>query len=146
MIVTLILADRLVQVIRINRDLHHVHLVPIEIENEKPHARAVRMREDQRLLVPVAAGLANDPLPSLAKFLFGNPIQFLAVSRFVEVLELGNVNTGNAAVRERLQPGWQFPCTECALRVRCSGARWSSLRRQIRRPPRLLHERSTAPQ
>src|SRR5581483_6480291 len=96
--VMIILADGLVQVVGIDRNLHHIHLVAIEVEYEQAHAVAFRPCEDQRLFAPLLAGFANHPLPALAQLLFDDAIQFVAVDIFREVLELRDMHATYAAM------------------------------------------------
>ena len=44
------------------------------------HALALGVREDQRLLAAMAAGLANHPVPSLAQLFLDQPVQFFSVN------------------------------------------------------------------
>src|SRR6266567_1360110 len=92
-----VVAEVFVQMIRIDRDLHHIQLVPIGIEHKQAHALPFGMNEDQRLLCAPAAGLANDSLPPLAKLALHQLVEFIAIHRRIEVFKLRDVQIAHPA-------------------------------------------------
>src|SRR5271157_646161 len=91
-----ILPELLVQLIGIDRDLHHIQLMAVEIDHEQDHPLTLGMHEDQGLLVTPAAGLANHPLPICAQFLLDHAIQFVTIHRPGKVLKLRHVHVAHA--------------------------------------------------
>ena len=81
-----------IEVVGIDGDLDDIHLVAVFVDDEQAHARALGVGEDERLLVPVARGVADDALPSLAKLFFDHAVQLVAVDGSGEVLNFGNAH------------------------------------------------------
>src|ERR1017187_7276602 len=63
----------------------------VVIHHKQPHKVAFGMNEDQGLLAALAAGLANDALPTRAQLLLDQPVQLFSVNWPRKVFELRQV-------------------------------------------------------
>ena len=88
-----------VDVIGIDGYLHHIHLVAIQINYQKPHAIAVRLYVDQGLIASLPARLANHPLPAPADALLDERVQFCAIDGPFEILNCSDVQTAHSTMR-----------------------------------------------
>src|SRR5215472_12427333 len=57
MVVMVVMIDALGEMARIDRDLHHVEVAAVGIEDEQAHARSLGVHEDEGLRFALMAGL-----------------------------------------------------------------------------------------
>ena len=91
--------DALVQVVRIDGDLHDIEFAMIMVDDEQAHVLALGMAVDERLLAVFAAGFAHHQFPSGAELLLDHLLECLPVDRRIKVLELCHMQAANAIVR-----------------------------------------------